>query len=111
MDIAKNDTVLVICGNDKGKTGKVLRVFPKGKRITIENVNFIKRHTRPSQANPQGGIVEREAPLNISNVMLFCSKCNRGTRVRHKSLSDELRTRVRLCARCGEVIPKEAGNK
>ncbi len=111
MDIAKSDTVLVICGNDKGKTGKVLSVLQKGRRITIENVNFIKRHTRPSQTNPQGGIIEREAPVDVSNVMLFCSKCNRGTRVRHESLSDEMRTKVRVCARCGEVIPKEGSNR
>ncbi len=111
MDIRKNDTVLVISGNDKGKTGKVLRVFPKDQRITVENINFIKRHTRPTTANPQGGVVEREAPVHISNVMLFCAKCNRGTRVRHKSLTDELTTKVRLCARCGEVIPKAAEDK
>jgi len=111
MDITKNDTVLVICGNDRGKTGKVLRVFPKDRRITVENVNFIKRHARPSTANPQGGIVEREAPIDVSNVMLFCSKCNRGARVRHESLSDELSTKVRVCARCGEVIPKSVGEK
>jgi large subunit ribosomal protein L24 len=111
MDIAKNDTVLVICGNDRGKTGKVLRVFPDDRRITVENVNFIKRHTRPTGANPQGGIVEREAPIDVSNVMLFCSKCNRGTRIRHKLLSDERGTRVRICARCGEVIPKNVREK
>ena len=106
MDIAKNDTVLVICGNEKGKTGKVLRVYPEDERVTVENVNFIKRHTRPTQANPQGGIVEREAPLHVSNVLLFCEKCNRGTRVRHQALSDERASQVRLCARCGEVIAR-----
>ena len=111
MDIVKNDTVLVICGNDRGKTGKVLRVFPRDRRVTVENINFIKRHTRPTTANPQGGIVEREAPIDISNVMLFCSKCNMGTRVKHKLLSDERGTKVRLCSRCGEVIPKDLGEK
>lgn len=111
MDVTKNDMVLVICGNDKGKTGKVLRVFPDDRRITIENVNFVKRHARPTTANPQGGIVEREAPIHVSNVMLYCSKCNRGTRVRHKSLSDERITKVRICARCGEVIPKGVEEK
>jgi large subunit ribosomal protein L24 len=111
MDITKNDTVLVICGNDRGKTGKVLRVYPEDQRITVENINFIKRHTRPTTANPQGGIVEREAPIHISNVMLFCGKCNRGTRVRHRSLSDERRSKVRLCARCGEVIARSGEEK
>ncbi len=111
MDVTKNDMVLVISGNDKGKTGKVLRVFPDDWRITIENVNFVKRHARPTTSNPQGGIVEREAPIHVSNVMLFCSKCNRGTRVRHKSLSDERSTKVRICARCGEVIPKGVEEK
>jgi large subunit ribosomal protein L24 len=111
MEIMKNDNVLVICGNDKGKTGKVLRVFPKDQRITIENINFIKRHTRPTTANPQGGVVEREAPVHVSNVMLFCSKCNRGTRVRQKSLKDEFTTKVRLCSKCGEVIPRASEEK
>jgi large subunit ribosomal protein L24 len=106
MEITKNDTVLVICGNEKGKTGKVLRVYPEDDRITVENVNFIKRHTRPTQANPQGGIVEREAPIHVSTVILFCEKCNRGTRVRHRALADERGSKVRLCARCGEVISR-----
>lgn len=111
MDIAKNDTVLVICGNEKGKTGKVLRVYPGDDRVTVENVNFIKRHTRPTQANPQGGIVEREAPLHVSNVLLFCEKCNRGTRVRSQSLSDERGSKVRICARCGEVISRRGDER
>jgi large subunit ribosomal protein L24 len=111
MDITKNDTVLVICGNDRGKTGKVLRVFPGDQRITVENVNFIKRHARPSTANPQGGIVEREAPIHVSNVMLFCSKCNMGTRIRRRTLKDELSTKVRICARCKEVMEKSKEEK
>ena len=111
MDITKNDMVLVIAGNDKGKTGKVLYVFPDRDRVTVENVNFIKRHTRPTQANPQGGIIEREAPIHVSNLMLFCSRCNRGTRVHHQVLSDELGSRVRTCVKCGEVIPRRVEEK
>jgi len=102
--VVKGDTVLVVAGNDRGKTGKVLAVFPGAERVLVEGVNFVKRHTRPSQQNPQGGIVEREAPIHLSNAMLYCSKCGRGTRVRHTTLGDGTRTRV--CAHCAEVIEK-----
>lgn len=105
--LVKGDTVLVVAGNDRGKTGKVLAVFPDKERVLVEGVNFIKRHTRPSQQNPQGGIVEREAPIHASNAMLYCDKCGRGTRVGHRELSDG--TRVRACAHCGEVIEKPRG--
>jgi large subunit ribosomal protein L24 len=71
MKVIKNDTVLVVSGNSKGKKGKVLKVFPKEERVIVEGVNFIKRHTRKSQKNPQGGIVEREAPIHASNVKLI----------------------------------------
>jgi large subunit ribosomal protein L24 len=95
---------LVVTGNDAGKTGKVLKVFPDKDRVVIEGVNFIKRHTRASQKNPQGGIQEREAAIHVSNAMLYCTKCGRGTRVRHTALSDG--TKVRACGHCGEVIEK-----
>jgi large subunit ribosomal protein L24 len=95
---------LVVTGNDAGKTGKVLKVFPDKDRVVIEGVNFIKRHTRASQKNPQGGIQEREAAIHVSNAMLYCTKCGRGTRVRHTELSDG--TKVRVCGHCGEVIDK-----
>jgi large subunit ribosomal protein L24 len=111
MDIVKNDTVLIISGNEKGKTGKVLRVFPDRNRVTVENINFMKRHTRPTTTNPQGGIIEREATVHVSNVLLLCPRCNQGTRVRHKVLADELSTHARICARCGEVIPKKVAEK
>jgi large subunit ribosomal protein L24 len=106
MDILKEDTVLVIQGNDRGKTGKVLKVFPKDSRIIVEGINFIKRHTRPSAANPQGGIVEREGPVHVSKVMIVCPKCGKGTRIRHLRLQDERKSKVRECVNCGEVIPK-----
>ncbi|HYO45131.1 MAG TPA: 50S ribosomal protein L24 [Gemmatimonadota bacterium] len=102
--LVKGDMVLVVTGNDAGKTGKVLKVFQDKDRVVVEGVNFIKRHTRPSQKNPQGGIQEREAAINASNAMLYCTKCGRGTRVRHQELSDG--TKVRACAHCSEVIEK-----
>ena len=102
--IVKGDEVLVISGNDRGKTGKVLAVFPAKERVLVEGVNFIKRHTRPSQQNPQGGIVEREAPIHVSNVLPYDAKSGRGTRVRSRELSDG--RRVRESAISGEVIEK-----
>lgn len=102
--IVRGDEVLVISGNDRGKTGKVLAVFPKRDRVIVEGVNFIKRHTRPTQQNPQGGIVEREAPIHVSNVLPFDSKSGRGTRVRTRELSDG--SRVRESSISGEVLEK-----
>lgn len=102
--IVKGDEVLVIAGNDRGKTGKVLAVFPARQRVIVEGVNFIKRHTRPSQKNPQGGVVEREAPVHISNVMPYDSGAGRGTRVRSRTLGDG--TRARESVASGEVLEK-----
>ncbi len=84
LKIKKNDNVIVIAGNEKGKTGKVLKVFPKKQRVIVEGVNIVKRHTRPSQKNPQGGIIKKEAPIHISNVMLIDPKTNERTRVGSK---------------------------
>lgn len=104
MHIAKNDTVEIIAGNDKGKRGKVLKVQPKSKRVVVEGVNFIHRHTKPRGQGDQGGIIEKEAPIDVSNVMLVCSKCDRGVRVRTKILADKSKTRV--CSQCGEMIER-----
>jgi len=104
MKIAKNDIVEVIAGNDRGKRGQVLKVLPRSKRIVVEGVNFIHRHTRPRQQGDQGGIIEKEAPIDVSNVMLVCSKCNTGVRVRTKVLADKSKTRV--CTQCGEMIER-----
>lgn len=109
MNIVKSDTVIVISGNHRGKTGEVLKVFPDRGRIVVKGINMIKRHTRPTQKQPQGGIVEKEAPIHASNVMLYCSKCKLGTRIRSQKLSDEKGSRVRVCARCGEVIAVKKG--
>lgn len=107
MRVRKNDEVLVIAGNYKGKKGKVLKVIPEEKRIIVEGVNFIKRHTRPSQQNPQGGIVEKEAPINISNVQVVCPKCGKPTRLGSTHVLDEIRNRktnVRVCKNCNEML-------
>jgi large subunit ribosomal protein L24 len=104
MRIAKNDIVLVVAGDDKGKTGKVLKVFPKKSRLIVEKVNFVKRHTRPTRTRIQGGVLEKEAPVHVSNVMLICPKCDTGVRVGVKALTDG--SSVRICKRCGEMIPR-----
>ena len=101
MNIRKNDTVLVISGKDKGKRGKVRYAFPKEKRLIVEGANMIKRHTRARAMTRQAGIIEREAPLHISKVMLICNKCNRPARVSFHFLEEK---RVRVCSSCHEVI-------
>jgi large subunit ribosomal protein L24 len=104
LAIRKNDTVLVIAGREKGKRGKVLFVLPARGRVVVERVNMVKRHQRPTQKLRQGGIIEREAPLHVSNVMLVCSKCDRATRVGVRVLADDRRARV--CRRCGDIVDK-----
>jgi len=102
--IKKDDFVKVITGKDRGKQGKVLRVFPREGVLTVERINMVKRHTRPTRQMQQGGIIEREGKLHISNVMLICSKCERGVRVGHRILDDQ--RKVRVCRRCGEILDK-----
>jgi len=102
MKIRKNDTVLVIAGKDKGKKGKVRFAYPKDERILVEGINFIKRHTKAVRQVRQAGIIEREAPIHVSDVMLLCSKCNHPTRVGFHFL--EGGKKVRICRICREVI-------
>ena len=102
MKVVKNDMVLVISGNYRGKKGKVLKVFPKERRVIVEGVNFIKRHTKPTQKNPQGGIVEKEAPIHVSNLMVICPKCDVPSRLGRKILEDG--KKVRVCRSCGEML-------
>jgi len=102
--IKKDDFVTIIAGKDRGKQGKVLRVFPQEGRLTVERVNMVKRHTRPTRQMQQGGIIEREGKLHISNVMLICSKCERGVRVGHRILEDK--KKVRICRQCGELLDR-----
>ena len=102
MKIRKNDTVVIIAGKDRGKKGKVRFAYPKDERIMVEGVNFIKRHIRAMREVRQAGIIEREAPIHVSDVMLLCSKCNRPARVGFRLLQDG--RKVRFCHSCGEVI-------
>ncbi len=102
MRIKKNDMVKVISGKDKGKVGKVLYVFPDKNRVIVENVNLAKRHLRPSAKQQKGGIVEKEVALNCSNIQIFCTRCNRSTRVAIRILSDG--NKERYCKKCGEPI-------
>ncbi len=107
MNIRKNDNVIVIAGNSRGKSGKVLKVYPATRRIIVEGVNIMKRHTRPSQRNPQGGIVQREAPIHMSNVMLLDPKSNQPTRVGTKVVKDESigkKRRMRVAKATGEMF-------
>jgi large subunit ribosomal protein L24 len=107
MKIHKNDMVMVISGNSRGKTGKVLKVYPDEGRVIVEGVNIIKRHTRPNQRNPQGGIVQRESPINASNVMLLDPKSGEPTRVGAKITVDETtkrKRRMRVSRATGETF-------
>ena len=102
MKIRKNDTVLVIMGKDRGKKGKVRSAYPKEERVLVEGINFIKRHTRATGQVRQAGIIEREVPIRVSNVMLLCNRCSRPTRVGFRFLEDG--RKVRSCRSCHEVI-------
>src|SRR5262245_48264359 len=94
----KNDQVIVIAGDDRGKSGRLLKVFRDENRVSVERVKFVKRHTRQRSATQPGGVVEREAPIHISNVMHFCAKCQAGVRITTKATADG--KRERYCARC-----------
>ncbi len=100
--LRKNDMVVVISGKEKGKSGKVLRLIPEKGRVLIEKINLVKRHSRPTALHKQGGIIEKEAPVAMSNVLVRCPKCNAGRRVGHKVLEDG--TKVRICRKCKEVL-------
>lgn len=102
MNIRKGDTVTVITGKDSGKKGKVLRVLPADNRVVVEGINKAKKHQRPSRSLPQGGILQIETPLDASNVMLLCNKCNKPTRGAKKMLDNGQKARV--CKKCGEVL-------
>lgn len=102
VKIRKNDVVVVLAGKDKGKSGKVLRVIPEIPAVLVEKINVVKKHSRPTSEQKQGGIIEKEAPLDVSKVQLRCPKCNAGRRVGHKALEDG--TKVRVCRKCGEVL-------
>ena len=100
----KGDKVLIIIGEDKGKKGKIVRIFPKETKAIIEGVNFLKKHSKPTQKVPQGGIVEQEGALHISNIRLICNKCNKPTAIKRERIKEG--KRVRVCKKCREIIDK-----
>jgi large subunit ribosomal protein L24 len=102
LRVKKGDTVEVIAGKERGKRGRVIAVLPKRQRVIVEKVNIVKRHMKPSRKYTQGGIIEKEAPVHISNVMLLCPKCGQRTRVAARLLEDG--RKLRACKKCQEVI-------
>jgi large subunit ribosomal protein L24 len=100
--IHKNDTVMVITGRDRGKTGKVLRVIPSTRRVLVERLNLVKRHTKARGPQSPQGIVEKEAPIHASNLMIMCDKCNAPVRMGKRTLDDG--RHVRVCRRCGDQL-------
>ena len=105
IGIRKGDNVRVMAGKDAGKSGRVLSVNPRKNTVIVEHANIIKRHTRPNPSkNIKGGIVEKEAPINVSNVMIVCSSCGKHARIGHNVLPDG--SKVRVCKRCGTTLDK-----
>ena len=100
--IKKNDKVVVLAGKDKGKIGTVINIDVEKSRLIIEKINLVKRHTRPGGKSAQGGIIEKEAPIHISNVMLVCNKCAEPSRIGQRILEDG--SKIRVCKKCGELL-------
>ena len=105
MHVHREDTVVILAGKDRGKKGRVIRLFTKTEKALVEKINMVKRHTRPNQELPQGGIVEKESPVHVSNLQVVCSKCGKATRIAHKALTGG--QRARTCKKCGEILDKE----
>ena len=104
LHVKKNDMVMIIAGKDTGKAGKVLRVLADKGRVVVEHLNVVKRHSRPTRANAEGGIIEKEAPLAASNVLLLCGACNKPTRTGIRILDDG--SKARFCKKCNEIVDK-----
>ena len=102
VHVKRGDTVVVISGKDKGKKSEVLRVIPKTNKVIVKGVNMATKHVKANAKNRQGGIIHQEAPVNASNVMLYCNKCSKPTRVKHEILEDG--TKVRKCRHCNETF-------
>jgi len=101
LHVKKGDTVVVLSGKDKGKQGKIITAMPSKGQVVVEDVNKVKRHTKPSMKAPQGGILDKEMPLNACKVQLICPACNKATRIGHKVVDGK---NVRVCKKCGEVV-------
>lgn len=104
MHVKKDDLVQVIAGKEKGKSGKVVRVLPERGQVMVESLNVVKRHTRPTRGGAQGGIVEKEAPLDASNVQILCKACNKPARTGIRVLEDG--SKVRFCKKCNDILDK-----
>lgn len=102
MEIRKNDSVMVIAGKERGKTGKILRVLPEKSAVIVERLNIVKRHSKPRGPQQPGGIVEKEAAIHSSNVMIMCDKCNAPVRIGQKILADG--NKIRICRSCNEAL-------
>jgi len=102
LQIRKNDIIRVMVGKEKGKVGKVLKVDRDRGRVIVEKINMVKRHAKPGKTNPQGGIIEKEASLAYSNVMIMCDKCNKPTRI--SMVVEDSGEKHRSCKRCGDVL-------
>ncbi len=104
MKIKKGDRVKVIAGKDRGKKGKILQVYAVRNKVTVEGINLAIKHVKPRKQNEKGQKIEFPAPLNISNLMLLCPKCNKATRVAYKILADKKNNKARICVKCKELI-------
>jgi len=104
VNFKKGDQVIVISGDDQGKKGKIVSIFPKKMQVIIEGINFVKRHSKPTQKVPQGGIIKKEGAIHISNIKLICNKCNKPTKIKRDNTKEG--KRVRMCKECGEIIDK-----
>ncbi len=105
MNIKKGDKVKILAGKDKGKTGKVLQVFPTRERASVEGLNLLIKHMRPSREGENGQRIEFPAPLNISNLILICPKCSKPTRIAHKiTKGDKGNKKFRVCKKCDQVV-------
>lgn len=102
IHVRKNDTVIVISGKDKGKTGEILKAFPKTGKVLVQGVNIVKKHQKANKGQVESAIIEKEAAINSSKVMLYCNKCKNATRISNKILDDG--TKVRACKKCGETF-------
>lgn len=102
LHLKKKDKVIVLSGKDKGKKGEVLKVLTDKQKVIVAKVNFVKKHTRANPKTGGGGIIEQEAPINISKVMLVCNKCEQPTRIKLDTLADG--KKVRMCKKCGEIL-------